>query len=209
MEICFLQIFWKDGLSKKIALEYDLFCNIWKDGISFFPKINFFFTRTMKDDLSQKKRKKIMEIWYFLYICINVINRILPFCQKRKDNLLPQKIHLKVTFPASLKKMIFIQENMVLWYFCWNTILINILDWHSRKTSNDSLYFYGDLYRRFYILLSSEKNSGNLTYRIEIWLLLQFKGLKILCNEKPSILCTIQPSGVVFRGVLKRQLRKF
>ena len=29
---------------------------------------------------------------------------ILPFCQKRKDNPLPKKIHLKVTFPASLKK---------------------------------------------------------------------------------------------------------
>ena len=82
MEIwCFLQTFWKDGLSKKIALEYDLFRNIWKDGISFFPKINFFFTRKMKDDLSQKK-KKVMEIWCFLYICINVTNMILPFCQK-------------------------------------------------------------------------------------------------------------------------------
>ena len=82
MEIwCFLQTFWKDGLSKKIALEYDLFRNIWKDGISFFPKINFFFTRKMKDDLSQKK-KKVMEIWSFLYICINVTNMILPFCQK-------------------------------------------------------------------------------------------------------------------------------
>ena len=51
---------------------------------------------------------------------------------------------------------------MVLWYFCRNTILINILDWHSRKSSNDSLYFYGDLYRRFYILLSSEKKIRKL-----------------------------------------------
>ena len=40
---------------KKTALEYDLFCNIWKDGISFFPKIlYFFFRRKKKDDLSQK-----------------------------------------------------------------------------------------------------------------------------------------------------------
>ena len=46
---------------QKNRLEYDLFRNIWKDGISFFPKINFFFTRKMKDDLSQKK-KKVMEI---------------------------------------------------------------------------------------------------------------------------------------------------
>ena len=38
---------------------------------------------------------------------------ILPFCQKNKDNLVPKKIHLKVTFPAPPKKMIFILENMV------------------------------------------------------------------------------------------------
>ena len=34
-----------------------------------------------------------------------------------------------------------------------------ILGWHSRKSSNDSLYFYGDLHRRFHILLSSEKKN--------------------------------------------------
>ena len=81
-------------------------------------------------------------------------------------------------------------------YFCWNTILIDILDWHSRKSSNDSLYFYEDLYRRFYILLSSEKKTGNLIYRIEIWLL-QFTWLEIFYNEEFSVLCTIQPSGLV------------
>ena len=85
-------------------------------------------------------------------------------------------------------------------------------DWHSRshsrKSSNDSLYFYGDLHRRFHILLSSEKKPGNLINRIEIWLLLQFIWLEIFYNEESSILCTIQPSGVVFRGVLERQLRK-
>ena len=79
---CFLQMIWKDGLSKKITFEYDLFCNIWKDIISFFPKIwkwKMIFL------------KWYMEIWYFLYICINVTNMILLFCQKSKDNLLPKK----------------------------------------------------------------------------------------------------------------------
>ena len=94
--------------------------------------------------------------------------------------------------------------------FSWKKTLKG--DWHSRsysrKSSNDSLYFYGDLHRRFHILLSSDKNPGNLIYRIEIWLLLQFIWLEIFCNEESSILCTIQPSGVVFRGVLERQLRK-
>ena len=78
-------------------------------------------------------------------------------------------------------------------------------DWHSRshsrKSSKDFLYFYGDLHRRFHILLSSEKKSGNLIYRIEFWLILQF-----IWNLQFSV--TIQPAGVVFRGVFQRQLRK-
>ena len=54
----FLLIFWKDGLSKNFAPEHDIFCNIWKDGISYFQKVwYFFFTRKMKeDDLYQKMR---------------------------------------------------------------------------------------------------------------------------------------------------------
>ena len=43
----------KDDLSEKIALEYDLFCIIWKNSI-FFTKIYFSFGREIKDDLSQK-----------------------------------------------------------------------------------------------------------------------------------------------------------
>ena len=41
------------------------------------------------------------------------------------------------------------------------------VDWHSRlhsrKGSNNSLYFYGDLHRRFHILLSSEKTKNKQT----------------------------------------------
>ena len=73
--------------------------------------------------------KKYMEIWYSLYICVNVTNMILLFYQKNQRRS-PEKIHLKV---------------------------IDILDWHSRKISNDPLYFHGDLHRYFHILLSSEK----------------------------------------------------
>ena len=36
--IFFFQMFWKDGLSKKIALEFDLSCIIGKDDISFSRK---------------------------------------------------------------------------------------------------------------------------------------------------------------------------
>ena len=40
-------------------------------------------------------------------------NMKLHFCQKIKDNLFP-KIHLKITFPALLKKMVFILEKLIL-----------------------------------------------------------------------------------------------
>ena len=39
-------MFRKDGLSKKIALEYDLSYIMRKDGISFSRKYDFFFLRT-------------------------------------------------------------------------------------------------------------------------------------------------------------------
>ena len=54
-----------------------------------------------------------------------------------------------------------------------------------------------------------KKNSGNLIYRIEISFFLQFIWLEILLfNEESLILCTVQHSGVVFIGILERQLRK-
>ena len=110
---CLFQIFWKDGLSKKFGPEHGIFCNIWKYGISFFREIWYFF-------LSGKWKKvifinKYMEIWYFLYICINVTThqRSVALLAKKKQCPRPENIRLKVTFPASLKKIIFILENVV------------------------------------------------------------------------------------------------
>ena len=40
----FLQMFWKDGLSKKIAVEYDPSCIIRKGGISLSRKYDIFST---------------------------------------------------------------------------------------------------------------------------------------------------------------------
>ena len=98
---------------KKFAPEHGIFCNIWKYGISFFREIWYFF-------LSGKWKKmifikKYMEIWYFLYICINVRNVALPFWQKKttpssrkytlkgdisgiaeKDNIHPRKCGISV-----------------------------------------------------------------------------------------------------------------
>ena len=60
-----LQMFWKDDLSKKSALEYDLSSIMRKDGISFPRKYDIF--------LADGKWKMIflknyVEMWCFLYV---------------------------------------------------------------------------------------------------------------------------------------------
>ena len=82
--------------------------------------------------------KKYMEIWYFLCTRTGVTNVVWRPSAKKKKNQrwsYPAKMHLKV---------------------------IDVLDWHPRKSSSNSLYFHGDLYRRFHVLLSSEKKNRKL-----------------------------------------------
>ena len=120
-------MFWKDGLSKKFAPEHDLFCNIWKDGISFFQKIwYFFFVRKMKeDDLYKTTRENVI---FSVYMRRRYKHDIapLPPWQKKQRCPCPEKIHLGVTSPVSPKKMIFILEKMVF-------LLKYHIDWHPRK----------------------------------------------------------------------------
>ena len=127
MEMWYLyQMFWKDGLFKKIALEYDLSCIIWKDG--FFPWKHIF---SLDGKLKMIGLKEYMETWYFLCICVGVREVVLrPSAKNIQRQSSPVKMHLKV---------------------------IETLDWHSRKTSNNSPYLYGGLYRRFGKLIFSEK----------------------------------------------------
>ena len=124
--------------------------------------------------------KKYMERRYFLCTCTGVTNVASHHSAKKKKTQrwsYPAKIHLK---------------------------MIDVLDWHSKKSSSNSLYFHGDHYRSFHVLLSSKK-PGNLIYRIEVWLLLLIIWLEIFCNKWSSTLCTIQSPGAVFGGVLERQ----
>ena len=102
-----------------------------------------------------------------------------------------------MAFLASLKKKVFILEN-----FCWNTLLTDILDWHCIKSSNDSLYFYGDLYRHFYVLRSSDKKQERQCIELKFDLFFEL-WLEIFYSEESSILSIIQPSGVVLRGVIE------
>ena len=114
-------MFWKDGLSKKFAPEHDLFCNIWKDGISFFQKIwYFFFRRKMKeDDLYQKTRGNMI----FSVYMRRRQGRDTALLAKKTN--MPEKIHLRVSSPISPKRMIFILDSS---YFCWNTTFIDTLE---------------------------------------------------------------------------------
>ena len=150
---------WKDNLSKKIALEYDLSYTMRKDGISFSQKYDIFFT-----DGKWKMifLKKYTEIWYFLYVDKVVYlfptNMKLHFCQKSKDDLFPKNT-LK-DYISGIAETDDIHPRK------------DDIDWHSRKGCNDSIYFYGDLFKCFDILFSNEKNPGNLIYRLEIWLYL-------------------------------------
>ena len=129
--------------------------------------------------------------------------------KKIKDALVPKKIHLSLR-PASLlkrkpcRRCFPVKFAKFLKTFFYRTALGGCF-WGS----NYSLFLYGNLYRRFYILLSSEKEAGNVIYRIKVWLPLQFIWLEIFYNEESSVLCTIQPSVVVFRGVFECQLRKY
>ena len=122
-------MFWKDGLSKKFAPEHGLFCNIWKDDISFFQKIwYFFFWRKMKeDDLYQKTHGNMI---FSVYTRRRYKHDIALLAKKQRCPC-PEKIHLRVASPASPKNMIFILENMVF-------LLKYHIDWHPRKGPRSS-----------------------------------------------------------------------
>ena len=69
--ILFFHTFSKDGLSKKIALEFDLSCIIGKDYISFSRQYDLTPRCKMKDDLSQKNNgnmiftSNVLKRWFF------------------------------------------------------------------------------------------------------------------------------------------------
>ena len=125
----FLQTFWKDGIFKKG--RWDMIFLVLSG------KMAFFFSR--KHDIFSLGRKwemtflkKYIEIWYFLCTRTGVTN-VVPHSSAKKNQ----------RWSNSAK----IHRNM-----------IDVLDWHPRKSSSNSLYFHKDLYRRFHALLSSEKN---------------------------------------------------
>ena len=53
--------------------------------------------------------------------------------------------------------------------------------------------------------IAQQRKTGNLIYRVKVLPLLKFMWLEIFYNQQSSILCTIQPPGAVFGGMLERQ----
>ena len=157
------------------ALEYDIFCCIiWEDDISFSRNNGLVLsTKNQKWTFSKKKKKRKNDIFFkrpektafpkkIIALEYDLSVWYVFFGQKMKDDY----------FQETNGNMIFsVYTNMIL-RFC-KKILKMILyrknalkeDWHSRlhprNSSSDLLYFYGDLHRRFHILLSSEKKKQN------------------------------------------------
>ena len=100
----FLQMFWKDNISKKIALHYDLSCIIRKDDISLSRKYGIFGGKWKMVFL-----KKYMEIWYYLFLQIWNYPSV-----KKSKMVFSRKMHLKMTFSASLEKMMLILDKIIL-----------------------------------------------------------------------------------------------
>ena len=108
--IFFFEMFWKDRLSKKISLEYDLSCII----SIFFPEnMILFFKRKAKNDLSQKILGNIMFYvdsvkMVFLFPTVYGITLL----SKKQRRSSPDKYTYRWDFKYH-KKKIFILENMI------------------------------------------------------------------------------------------------
>ena len=184
--IFLFQTSWKDGLSKTVALEYDLSCIIGKDQDQKSFSLILYLKRKMKMICIKKMHRNVI---FFIKLSEKMIFLKGPrwdghdlFCIIWKDGIFWRKHDI---FSLGRKwEMTFLKKHMEIWYFLWtrtdvtNVVsrpsakenqwwsypakihlkIIDALDWHPRKSSSNSLYFLGDLYRRFHLLLSSKRN---------------------------------------------------
>ena len=173
--IFFFQTSWKDGLSKKIALEYNLSCIIRKDDISYpqtenerwsfsknkYTEIRYFLRMFWKDGLFKKDRAGT---WYFLHYLewwyfFPDIMVLFPWTESEKGMTFLKKYtetwcFLFEIFHAPLRK----KKSKTILSRKIHLKVIDIPGQHPRKSSSSSLCLHGDFYRRFHILLSSKKN---------------------------------------------------
>ena len=172
-------------------------------------EIWYFLQIPRKDDLSKKSH------WNTIFLVLSgkmkfFFRKILYFFfgRKMKDDL-SQEIHGNIIFSVCMYKCynydITLLQKESKMIFSWKNRLIDILDRILERVPTILCTFMETFISVFIYCFPVKKPRK---YRIEIWLLLQFICLEIFYNEQFSILYTIQPSGVVFRGLLERQLRK-
>ena len=115
-------MFWKDGLSKKFAPEHDLFCNIWKDGISFFQKIWYFFFRwkMKEDDLYQKTHGNMIFSVYMRRRWGRDIALLAKKTKMPRKNT-PKGVISDITEKDDIHPRFILDSS----YFCWNTTFID------------------------------------------------------------------------------------
>ena len=125
----FLQMLQKDGLFRKDC------AGTW-NFLYYLERWYFFPPKTWYSFLGRKARSNILH-----EIRGDKMFRVYTYgCYKRGATLLCQKKNQRWSYPAKIHLKV-----------------IEFLDWHPRKSASNSLCFHGDLYRRFHILLSSEK----------------------------------------------------
>ena len=118
----------------KTALEYNLFLLLGKMRF-LFPENIIFFLPMENERWSFSKNTWKCDVFCmlgkdgFLFLAFEI-----TLLSKKQKWSFPQIIHLKMTFLALLKNIHPRKDD------------IAILNWHSRKSSNDSLYFYGNYY---------------------------------------------------------------
>ena len=160
----FLQMFRKDGLFKKDC-AWTWYFLYYLERWYLFPENMIFFP--LRDLFSFFPFSR--NTWRHNIFCVHV-NVLRTWCQ--------------VSLPKTPKMILFLKKDQK---------VTEILDWNSTKGSSKTLYLHRDLYRRFDILLSSEKKkqtenligiSLNWNFiEIGISLLLQFIWLEIFYNE--------------------------
>ena len=131
----FIKLSEKMVFSKRSALGHDISCIIWKDGIFFTENIFFPWAGRERWPFS-RNTWKYEHVRAGTYLCTRkgVTNLVsCPSAKKSQGWSYHAKVHLKV---------------------------IDVLDWHPRKSSSNSLYFQRDLYKPFHVLLSSEKKQN-------------------------------------------------
>lgn len=128
--------------------------------IKFYPEnIILFFRRKIVDGLTEKIHGNIILFVYSIKMAfLFATNMILHFRQKKQRWSSFNKINLKMTFPISLEKMIFILEHMI---FLLIEKLKIIKKFIFIKSPNDSLHFFSCIAFQW-------KKLGNLIHRLKL-----------------------------------------